>query len=108
MHKIRTFLTFAERGEEAVKFYVSIFKDSRFLSLVRYEGQGLMGTGALLNATFELDGQGFMAMDGGPDFSFARGTSPFVGCETQDEIDEVWAPFRKGGRAALRLAEGSV
>src|SRR5712691_11447744 len=80
--KITTFLT---------------FKNSRIVSMTRSEADAPVATGKLLNATFELDGQRFMAMDGGPYFSFAQGTSLFVNCETQHEIDELWEKLSEGG-----------
>src|SRR6266704_4089260 len=73
--KITTFLTFNDQAEEAVKRYVSIFKNSRIVSMVRGEAGGPIAKGQMLNATFELDGARFMAMDGGPYFTFAQGTS---------------------------------
>ena len=95
--KITTFLTFNDQAEEAVKRYVSIFKNSRIISLVRGEEGGPITTGQVLNATFELDGARFMAMDGGPYFSFAQGTSLFVNCDTQEEIDRLWENLSEGG-----------
>ena len=95
--KITTCLTFDHQAEEAVKRYVSIFKNSRILNLVRWGGGGPIAKGKLLNATFELDGQQFMAMDGGPYFSFTQGTSILVNCETQDEIDDLWEKLSEGG-----------
>src|SRR2546430_1604068 len=95
--KITTFLTFNDQAEEAVKRYVAIFKNSRILGLVRAEGGGPIAKGHVLNATFELDGARFMAMDGGPYFTFAQGTSLFVSCETQEEIDRLWEQLSEGG-----------
>ena len=80
-----------------MKRYVSIFKNSRIISLVRGEGGGPITTGQVLNGTFELDGARFMAMDGGPYFSFAQGTSLFVNCDTQEEIDRLWENLSEGG-----------
>jgi predicted 3-demethylubiquinone-9 3-methyltransferase (glyoxalase superfamily) len=97
MQKILTFLTFQDRAEEAVRFYVSIFKNSKVLSIVRNDADGPGTKGTLLNATFQLDGQDFMAMDGGPYFSFGQGTSLFVNCETQKEVDELWDKLSEGG-----------
>ena len=91
MNKITTFLTFNDQAEEAVNFYTSIFDDSRVLSTT----PGPDGT--LLTATFELEGQQFMALNGGPSFSFAQGMSLFVNCETQDEVDELWEKLSAGG-----------
>ncbi len=95
--KITTFLTFSARGEEAVKFYVSLFKNSKIHSLVRWEGDGPVPKGALMHARFELDGQQFMAMDAGPYFKFEQGFSLFVSCETQEEIDGLWGKLSEGG-----------
>ena len=97
MEKVNTFLTFKEKGEEAVNFYVSLFKNSQILSIVRSEGEGPIAKGALMHARFRLDGQEFMAMDGGPYFSFAQGFSIFVSCDTQDEIDRLWNKLSEGG-----------
>ena len=94
--KITTFLTFKDQAEEAVKLHVSTFKNSRIVSLMRSEEDGPIAKGKVLNATFELDGERFMAMDGGPSFSFAQGTSLFVNCETQEEIDELWWKLSEG------------
>jgi len=97
--KITTFLTFSDQADEAVKRYVSIFKNSRIISMVRGEEGGPIAKGHVLNATFELDGARarFMAMDGGPYFSFAQGTSLFVSCDTQEEIDRLWDGLSGGG-----------
>jgi len=95
--KITTFLTFKDRGEEAVNFYVSMFKNSRIVSLVLSDGEGPIPKGALLHAAFELDGQQFMAMEGGPYFAFDQGFSLFVSCETQEEIDRLWEKLSEGG-----------
>jgi len=95
--KITTFLTFNDQAEEAVKRYVSIFKNSRIVSMVRGEAGGPIAKGQMLNATFELDGARFMAMDGGPYFTFAQGTSLFVSCDTQEEIDRLWERLSEGG-----------
>ncbi len=97
MQKITTFLVFKDRAEEAVKLYVSIFKNSKIVSMVRSEGEGPVAKGKVLHATFQLDGQEFMALDGGPYFTFAQGISLFVSCETQEEIDELWEKLSKGG-----------
>ena len=91
MNKITTFLTFNDEAEEAVDFYTSIFDDSSVLSTT----PGPDGT--LISATFELAGQQFMALNGGPSFSFAQGMSLFVDCETQDEVDELWEKLSAGG-----------
>jgi predicted 3-demethylubiquinone-9 3-methyltransferase (glyoxalase superfamily) len=95
--KITTFLTFKDRGEEAVKFYVSLFKNSKIVRIVRSEQEGPVAKGALLHAAFQLEGQQFMAMDGGPYFAFAQGVSLFVNCGTQEEVDRLWEKLSEGG-----------
>ena len=97
MQKITTFLTFQDRGEEAVNFYVSTFPNSKITTLVLNEHDGPMPKGVLLHAAFELDGQKFMAMEGGPHFKFEQGFSLFVNCETQEEIDRLWERLSEGG-----------
>ena len=89
--KITTFLTFNDEAEEAMNFYTSIFDDSKIVSTT----PGPNGT--LMSGTFELDGQEFMALNGGPSFGFAQGISLFVDCETQEEVDELWDKLSEGG-----------
>jgi predicted 3-demethylubiquinone-9 3-methyltransferase (glyoxalase superfamily) len=95
--KITTFLTFDGRAEEAVDFYTSIFDGSRILSSTRYEAGGPGPEGELMSATFELAGQEFMALNGGPSFRFSQGISLFVDCEDQDEVDDLWEGLTNGG-----------
>jgi predicted 3-demethylubiquinone-9 3-methyltransferase (glyoxalase superfamily) len=97
MQKITPFLWFDGKAEEAMNFYVSIFKNSKVLSVNRYgeEGQGPKGT--VMSAKFQLDGQEFFALNGGPQFSFTPAISFFVDCETQPEVDELWEKLSKGG-----------
>jgi predicted 3-demethylubiquinone-9 3-methyltransferase (glyoxalase superfamily) len=95
--KITTFLTYDDRAEEAVEFYTSIFDDSRIVSATRYGAAGPGPEGSLMSATFELAGQEFMALNGGPSFGFAQGISLFVDCETQEEVDELWEKLSDGG-----------
>jgi predicted 3-demethylubiquinone-9 3-methyltransferase (glyoxalase superfamily) len=95
--KITTFLTFDGRAEEAVEFYTSIFEGSRILSTTRYGAGGPGPEGELMSATFELAGQEFMALNGGPSFSFSQGISLFVDCEDQEEVDELWEKLTDGG-----------
>jgi predicted 3-demethylubiquinone-9 3-methyltransferase (glyoxalase superfamily) len=97
MQKITTFLTFDDRAEEAINHYTSIFENSRIISSTRYGEAGPGPKGALMSATFELDGQRFMALNGGPSFSFAQGISLFVDCETQEEVDRYWEKLSEGG-----------
>jgi len=92
MQKITTFLTFESRGKEAVNFYVSIFKNSKVNSVMV-----MPGSDTLLHASFTLDDQDFMAMDGGPHFKFAQGTSLFVTCEDQAEVDYYWEKLTADG-----------
>jgi len=87
--KITTFLTFDGRAEEAVDFYVSIFDDSRIVSTGHYGEAGPAPAGTFMSANFELAGQEFIALNGGPSFTFSPGISLFVDCETQEEIDEL-------------------
>ena len=95
--KVTTFLTFKDHGEEAVNFYVSIFKNSKILTIVRSDGRDRVPKGTLLHAAFTLDGRLFMAMDGGPHFRFDQGFSLFVNCQTQEEVDELWEKLSEGG-----------
>lgn len=97
MAKVTTFLTFNDQAEEAVEFYTSIFPNSRILSTNRYGDAGPGPKGALLTARFELEGQEFIALNGGPSFTFSQGISLLVSCETQHEIDEYWERLSEGG-----------
>jgi predicted 3-demethylubiquinone-9 3-methyltransferase (glyoxalase superfamily) len=97
MQRITTFLTFDDRAEEAIDFYTSIFESSRVLNSTRYGDAGPGPKGALMSATFELDGQRFMALNGGSSFRFEQGISLFVDCETQEEVDRYWETLSEGG-----------
>ena len=106
---VRPCLTFNEKAEEAINFYVSLFRNSKVLNLLRSDGSGPLPEGTLLHATFQLDGQEYTAFDGGPAFSFTEAFSLVVTCETQDEIDEMWARLSQGGEEGpWRLAQRSV
>jgi predicted 3-demethylubiquinone-9 3-methyltransferase (glyoxalase superfamily) len=96
--RITTFLTFADQAEEAVSFYTSIFEDSRILSATRYGPGGPGPEGSLMSANFELAGQEFIALNGGPSFEFSQGISLFVDCETQEEVDTFWEKLSDGGK----------
>jgi len=98
LQKITTFLTFNDRAEEAVRFYTSVFKNSKILSTSRYGDAGPGPRGSLMTATFELFGQQFMALNGGPSFNFNHGISLMVLCDTQAEIDEYWKTLSEGGK----------
>lgn len=95
--KITTFLTFNDQAEEAMKLYVSTFKNSKILSVMRYGEGGPGKEGSVMGATFQLEGQEFMALNGGPYFTFAQGMSLFVNCETQEEVDVLWETLSNGG-----------
>ena len=95
--KITTFLTYDDRAQEAVAHYTSIFPNSKITSERRYGKAGPGPEGSLMTATFELSGQEFMALNGGPSFSFAQGISLFVTCETQAEVDDLWEKLSEGG-----------
>lgn len=97
MQKITTFLTFKDKAEEAVNFYVSIFRNSKIKSVTRYGEAGPGPKGSVMSATFQLEGQEFFALNGGPYFTFAQGISLFVNCETQEEIDDLWEKLSAGG-----------
>jgi predicted 3-demethylubiquinone-9 3-methyltransferase (glyoxalase superfamily) len=97
MQKITTCLGFNNQAEEAVNFYVSIFKNSKILSTLRHGEGGRGPKGSLLFATFQLEGQELQAVNGGPSFTFSQGISLSVSCETQAEIDELWERLSSGG-----------
>ncbi len=90
MQKITPCLWFDNQAEEAAQFYTSIFKDSRVLSMLRYGDAGPRPAGTVMSVTFQLDGQEFIALNGGPYFTFSPAISFFVNCETQEEVDELW------------------
>jgi predicted 3-demethylubiquinone-9 3-methyltransferase (glyoxalase superfamily) len=95
--KITTFLTFEDRAEEAVDLYTGVFPGSKITSTRRYGAAGPGPEGSLMTATFELAGQEFMALNGGPSFAFSQGISLFVDCETQEEVDHLWEKLSEGG-----------
>jgi len=97
VQNVRPSLTFREGTEDAVTFYVSLFPNSKVVSLLRATAGGPLPEGSVLHASFVLDGQEYTAFDGGPSFSFTEAFSFVATCETQDEIDEVWARLTDGG-----------
>jgi len=97
MQKITPFLWFDDQAEEAMNFYVSIFKNSKIVSVTRYGEGGPRPKGMVMTATFQLNGQEFMALNGGPEFTFTEAISFFVNCETQQEVDELWEKLSEGG-----------
>lgn len=98
MQKITTFLWFDEEAEEAAKHYVSIFKNSKILGLTRYGEGGPGPKGTVMTINFVLDGQEFVALNGGPHFKFTEAISLVVNCETQEEVDEMWEKLSAGGQ----------
>jgi len=98
MQKITTFLWYDTQAEEAANFYVSIFKNSRIGNVGRYGEGGPGPKGSVMSVTFQLEGQEFFALNGGPAFKFTPAISLFVNCETQEEVDELWAKLSAGGR----------
>lgn len=92
MQKITPFLWFDDKAEEAMIFYTSIFKNSKVGSVSRYGEEG-----KVMSATFQLEGQEFMALNGGPAFHFTEAISLFVNCDTQEEVDALWDKLSEGG-----------
>jgi predicted 3-demethylubiquinone-9 3-methyltransferase (glyoxalase superfamily) len=97
MQKITTFLWFDGKAEEAMRFYVSIFKNSKVGSITRYGDAGPGPKGTVMVVTFQLDGQEFIALNGGPQFTFSPAISLVVNCETQEEVDAFWEKLSEGG-----------
>ncbi|MEA2723964.1 MAG: hypothetical protein QOH59_1735 [Gemmatimonadales bacterium] len=96
--KITPFLWFNNNAEEAMNFYVAIFKNSRILSVTRYGDAGPGPKGTVMAATFQLEGQEFYALNGGPQYKFTPAISLFVNCETQQEVNALWDKLLEGGR----------
>ncbi len=97
MQKITTFLWFDSNAEEAVNHYISIFKNSKILSISRYGDAGPGPKGSVMTASFQLEGHEFIALNGGPHFKFTEAISLVVNCETQEEVDELWDKLSAGG-----------
>ncbi len=95
--KITTFLWFDDQAEEAMNFYVSVFADSKILSISHYNSAGPGKKGSVMLCKFKLAGQEFMALNGGPQTKFNQSISLFVQCETQAEIDDLWNKLSEGG-----------
>ena len=98
MQKITPFLWFDSNAEEAANFYTSIFKHSKILNVARYGDAGPGPKGSAMTVTFELEGQQFIALNGGPHYTFSPAISLFVNCETQAEVDELWNQLTAGGK----------
>jgi len=97
MQKITPFLWFDGKAEEAMNFYTSIFKNAKIGSITRYGEAGPGPKGSVMSATFELEGQQFFALNGGPQFKFTPAISFFVNCTTQEEVDRYWEALSAGG-----------
>ena len=97
MQKITPCLWFDTEAEEAAAFYTSVFKNSRTLEVTHFGKAGPRPEGTVMTVIFELDGQEFVALNGGPEFSFNEAISFQVSCETQDEVDEFWSRLSDGG-----------
>ena len=109
MQKIRPCLWFDTEGEEAAKFYTSIFPNSKIVDISRYGSAGPRPEGTVMQVTFELDGQQFFALNGGPNFTFNEAISLEVDCESQEEVDRYWDALTDGGEAgAVRMAQGPL
>ena len=98
MQKITPFLWFDGNAEEAMNFYTSIFKNSKIGRISRYGEGGPGPKGTVMSATFGLEGQEFMVLNGGPQFKFTPAISFFVNCETQEEVDDLWEKLSAGGK----------
>jgi predicted 3-demethylubiquinone-9 3-methyltransferase (glyoxalase superfamily) len=98
MQKLSTCLWFDGKAEEAVDFYTSVFKNSKKGTVARYGKNAPMPEGTVMTVTFELLGQGFMALNGGPQFTFTPAISFVVNCDTQAEIDDFWQKLSAGGK----------
>jgi predicted 3-demethylubiquinone-9 3-methyltransferase (glyoxalase superfamily) len=98
MQKITPFLWFDGKAEEAANFYVSIFKNSKVGSIARYGDVGPGPKGSVMTVAFQLDGQEFVGLNGGPHFKFTEAVSFVVNCETQGEVDDFWEKLSAGGQ----------
>ncbi len=97
MQRISPFLWFDHQAEEAARFYVSIFPNSRMGKVTRYGEAGPGPKGSVMTVTFELEGQEFIALNGGPQFKFTEAISFSVACSTQEEVDQYWKKLSDGG-----------
>ncbi|MBZ4324168.1 VOC family protein [Streptomyces huiliensis] len=97
MQKITPFLWFDDQAEEAAGHYTSVFDDSRIVQVQRYGEAGPGEPGSVMTVTFELAGQQFIALNGGPQFTFNEAVSLYVDCTSQEEVDELWARLGEGG-----------
>jgi predicted 3-demethylubiquinone-9 3-methyltransferase (glyoxalase superfamily) len=102
MQKITPFLWFDDNAEEAMHHYVAVFKNSKIGSVTRYGDGAPLPKGTAMSVTFQLEGQDFMALNGGPMFKFTEAISLFVSCQTQEEVDELWTKLCADGGAPQR------
>ena len=98
MQKVTPFLWFSDNAEQAVKFYTSIFKNSKIGKIARYGDTGPGPKGTVMTVEFELEGQEFVALNGGPHFKFTEAISFVVNCKTQAEVDKFWKKLSAGGK----------
>jgi len=98
VQKITPFLWFDGNAEEAMNLYVSVFKNSKVVSVRRYGKAGPGPEGTVMTGTFQIEGQEFYVLNGGPQYKFTPAISLFVNCETQEEVDELWEKLSAGGR----------
>jgi predicted 3-demethylubiquinone-9 3-methyltransferase (glyoxalase superfamily) len=98
IQKISPFLWFDHQAEEAARFYTSVFKNSKIEKIIRYGEAGPGPKGSVMTVAFELDGQKFAGLNGGPHFKFTEAISFVVNCETQAEVDEYWEKLSAGGQ----------
>jgi|ERR1051326_785205 predicted 3-demethylubiquinone-9 3-methyltransferase (glyoxalase superfamily) len=109
MQKITPFLWFDGQAEEAMNFYISIFKNSKVVTVARYGDAGSGPKDSVMTAAFQLDGQEFVALNGGPQFEFTPAISFVVNCETQQEVDDLWAKLSaRWTKRPVRLADGQI
>ena len=101
LSKITPCLWFDTQGEDAAKFYVGIFKNSRIVEVSRYGSAGPRPEGMVMVVSFELEGQPFVALNGGPEFTFDEAISFQVNCESQEEVDEFWTKLSAGGEESV-------
>jgi predicted 3-demethylubiquinone-9 3-methyltransferase (glyoxalase superfamily) len=97
MQKITPFLWFNDQAEEAINFYTSIFKNSKIVNVSRYSEGGPGPKGQVMTGSFQLDGQEFIALNGGPQFKFTEAISFLINCDTQEEVDYYWEKLLAGG-----------
>jgi len=98
MQKITPCLWFDQQAEEAARFYVSVFKNSRMGAITHYGESGPLPKGTVLTVRFQLDGQEFVALNGGPTFHLTEAVSFMVNCDTQEEVDRMWDKLSEGGQ----------